>query len=113
MVTMKIQGYHVHVYCQPEQHTLCEDIRTKMMADLGGILGGAGPVRNRPVGPHPLPMFEAWFQPNGLNSVLEWILANRSGLPVLIHPLSGNDYEDHAKHGIWIGEKLQLDLSVL
>lgn len=109
---MEIKGYHVHVYCKPEQHELCEQIRTQMLSELAGTIDGAGPLRNRPIGPHPLPMFEAWFQTRSLQPVVEWILANRSGLPVLIHPLSGNDYEDHAKHGIWIGEKLPLDLSI-
>jgi aromatic ring-cleaving dioxygenase len=29
----------------------------------------------------------------------------------LIHPLTGDDYADHAEHAIWIGDAQKLDLS--
>jgi aromatic ring-cleaving dioxygenase len=112
MPNISIRGYHIHVYCNPEQTPIAQEVREAMIKDLP-VIEGAGPVRNRPVGPHPLPMFEAWFQPEGISEVLPWILANRRGLPVLIHPLTGNDYIDHAEHAIWIGEKLELNLEML
>lgn len=109
---MIIQGYHIHIYCTLEQAPLAQAIRERMLSELK-VIEGAGPVRNRPVGPHPLPMFEAWFQPAGLAEVLPWTLANRQGLPVLIHPITGNDYQDHAENAIWIGDKLVLNLEML
>ncbi len=109
---MIIQGFHIHFYCSLEQTEALNNIRTKMLTDLQSI-EGAGPVRNRPVGPHPLPMFEAWFHPEYVGEVLSWALENRNGFSVLIHPLTGNDWLDHKEHSIWIGEKLDLNFDVL
>ncbi len=108
---MQIQGYHIHFYCTPEYIPLCNSVRSKLIAEVKG-LGGAGPVRSLPIGPHPLPMFEAWFGGELLSEIVEWTLRNREGLPVLIHPITGNDLDDHALHGIWIGEKLNLKLEI-
>ncbi len=109
---MKIKGYHIHIYCKPEQVELAQSIRESMLSELK-VIEGAGPVRSGPVGPHPLPMFEAWFQPEGLSQVLLWIQQHRQGLPVLIHALTGDDYLDHTRHALWIGEELKLNLDVL
>jgi aromatic ring-cleaving dioxygenase len=32
---------------------------------------------------------------------------------VLIHPLSGNDYDDHAHYASWLGPQLPLNLDFL
>ena len=109
---MQVQGYHIHVYCKPSEIAKAQVVRESMISELK-VIEGTGPVRSGPVGPHPLPMFEGWFQPEGLNTVMPWILKNRQGLSVLIHPLSGHDYTDHAEHAIWIGEKLILNLEML
>ena len=109
---MTIRGYHIHFYCRPEQTELAQKIREKLLRELP-IIAGAGPVRSRPVGPHPTPMFEAWFPPEGLSEVKTWAVANRQGLSVMIHPLTGNDYEDHALHAQWLGDVLPLNLEIL
>lgn len=109
---MTISGYHVHFYCTLEQLELAQSVRDSIVKDLKTI-GGAGPVRNRPVGPHTLPMFEVWFGPEALGEVLPWVLLNRRGLSVLLHPETGNDYVDHTDRAVWIGEKIPLKLEVL
>ena len=109
---MKLAGYHIHIYFTLEQTAVAESIRELMLRELS-VIEGAGPVRNRPVGPHPLPMFEAWFQPDAIAEVLPWILKNRQGLAVLIHPITGDDYQDHAEHAVWIGQALPLNLEFL
>lgn len=73
---------------------------------------GAGSVRSGPIGPHPLPMFEAWFGNPSLDSVLRWAMENRRGLSVMIHPISGNDLADHRDHSIWLGKPLSLRLDI-
>ncbi len=95
---------------------MCKQVREKMLQELkinSAVIGGAGPVRSGPIGPHPVPMFEAWFQPEVLHVVLEWIYYNRQGLSVLIHPLSENELKDHTERALWLGEKQPLDLSIL
>ncbi len=103
--------YHVHVYCDESQMPICQKVRSDLLSSNVAI-EGAGPVRNRPIGPHPKPMFEAWFGSSSLTSVVEWMKANRQGLSVMFHPLSGNDLADHKDYSFWIGEPLKLDLSI-
>lgn len=107
-----IRGYHIHVYYNSDQWETAESIRSALLREVPGIRG-AGPLRDGPVGPHPRPMFEAWFKPEALSEVLPWILLNRKGLNVLLHPLTGNDYDDHAQHAVWIGGVEPLDFSIL
>jgi len=40
-------------------------------------------------------------------------MLNRAGLSVLIHPVTGDDYEDHAHFPLWLGTALPLDLESL
>lgn len=107
-----IRAFHIHVYCTEEHLSFCQQLREKMLNELS-VIDGAGPVRDRPIGPHPLPMFEAWFHAEALGEVVLWTLAHRGDLSVLIHPLTGDDYEDHAQHAMWIGTPLKLDLEFL
>ncbi len=109
---MNLRGYHLHLYCQPQQIPLAQAIRESLVTEVKEI-EGAGPVRSGPIGPHPLPMFEAWFQPEAIAQVLPWILKNRNGLSVLIHPITGDDYRDHEAHALWIGDKLPLNFAAL
>jgi DOPA 4,5-dioxygenase len=40
-------------------------------------------------------------------------MLNHEGLSVLIHPLTGNDYDDHAQYASWLGPQLPLRLDFL
>ncbi len=108
---LKATGYHIHFYCEPSQIPLCQTVREKMVQELPE-LDGAGPVRNKPIGPHPLPMFEAWFTTDHLDKVVRWSMQNRSGLSVMIHPLSGDDLADHRDYAMWLGPQLPLKLDI-
>jgi DOPA 4,5-dioxygenase len=46
-------------------------------------------------------------------ALVPWLMLNRGGLDVLIHPLAGNAYDDHTAYAMWLGEKLPLRLDVL
>ena len=39
-------------------------------------------------------------------------MLNRDGLTVLLHPETGDDYADHARHAVWFGEMLPLRLEM-
>ncbi|MFQ5938851.1 MAG: DOPA 4,5-dioxygenase family protein [Alphaproteobacteria bacterium] len=39
-------------------------------------------------------------------------MLNRDGLTVFVHPETGDDLADHLDHALWLGEKLELNLSV-
>ena len=51
---------------------------------------------DRPVGPHPIPMFEADVStPEQYWKVRNWIEANHGDLTVLVHPHTGDFLREH------------------
>jgi DOPA 4,5-dioxygenase len=58
-----------------------------------------------------LAQYEVHFVETSLPAVVAAI--ERSGLTALIHPLTDDDLADHTTLALWIGEPLQLDLTVL
>jgi aromatic ring-cleaving dioxygenase len=108
---LRTEYYHVHVYYELNQFALASAVRDKLKLEVPEIMG-VGPLRKTAVGPHPIPMFEAWFSYEVLDSVMTWMKKNNSGLSVMFHPLTGNDLEDHELHLEWIGPPLKLNLEV-
>jgi DOPA 4,5-dioxygenase len=107
--------YHAHIYYSAEERPAAEALRTRFIRQTGG---GAEPhmlfvgqMTDRGVGPHPLPQYEVHFLKRWLAEVVSDIEA--SGLRALVHPLTDDDLADHTTLGRWIGEPLDLDLSVL
>jgi aromatic ring-cleaving dioxygenase len=99
----------VHIYCSLEERGAAEALRDAFSRSpevlfVGGLTDG-------PVGPHPLPQFEVHFLERSLASVVARIEA--SGLRALVHPLTDDDLADHTRLARWIGEPLELDVSVL
>jgi DOPA 4,5-dioxygenase len=70
-----------------------------------------GQMVDRGVGPHPIPQYEVHFPERSRPAVVEAI--EQSGLRALVHPLTDDDLADHTRLGHWIGEPVELDLSVL
>lgn len=108
---LKSEGYHAHVYYVLEQIEQAQLLRQKMLVELPGV-EGIGPTRRTAIGPHPVPMFEAWFKNDQLDPVLRWLMQNRSDFSVMIHPLSGDDLADHKNHSLWLGQVLKLNLDI-
>ncbi|MCJ1285923.1 hypothetical protein MMC26_005265 [Xylographa opegraphella] len=68
---------------------------------------------DKPVGPHPLAMFEVnLFTPAQFGAFISWLVINRGPLSVLIHPNTEDEERDHTQRATWMGERLPLDLSV-
>jgi aromatic ring-cleaving dioxygenase len=40
--------------------------------------------------------------------VVPWLMLNRDGLDVLIHPLTDSSYDDRSKYAIWLGRPVPL-----
>ena len=106
--------FHAHIYHEPGQRAVSDDLHTRLTALQGELpdLRMVGKLREAPVGPHPLPQFEIHFLKRALPQVLPLIEA--SGLRALVHPLTDDDLADHTTLGRWIGgPPLDLDLSVM
>ena len=72
-----------------------------------------GRWHDQPVGPHPEAMFQIAFAADRLTAILPWLMLNRAGLTILVHPDTGDAYADHALHALWLGAMLPLRLDVL
>jgi DOPA 4,5-dioxygenase len=110
---MRDAPYHAHIYFQPEETPRAEAVQ----ADFRAMMGGEGPVlyvgdlRHGKVGPHPIPQFEIHFLERSLPTLRP--ILESTGLRTLIHPLTMDDLADHTTLGDWIGEPVELDVTVL
>lgn len=114
-MTKQDPPYHAHIYYSPEERPRAAALRDSLETLLNGEtephLTYVGAMRDRNVGPHPLPQFEIHFLKSSRPAMLAAIEA--SGLRALVHPLTDDDLADHTSLAHWIGEPLELDLSVL
>ncbi|EWC44636.1 Uncharacterized protein DRE_06625 [Drechslerella stenobrocha 248] len=68
----------------------------------------------KPIGPHLTAMFEVnLFTPAQFGAFIPWLMMHRGPLSVLVHPHTGDELHDHLVNGIWLGEKMPLDISRL
>ncbi|OZJ06808.1 hypothetical protein BZG36_00100 [Bifiguratus adelaidae] len=113
-----IQSYDVHIYFDHTDTTSTEtarQLRQDIIDQLGHLEGfRVHKLWDKPIGPHPTAMFECDFRsPAIFATVVPWVQIHRRHLPVLVHPRTGNDLEDHTTHAIWIGDKQPLILDAL
>lgn len=101
--------WHAHVYTSEEQRPAAERLRESFRVAPEVLF--VGRLTEGKAGPHPIPQFEIHFLEPSLPSVVSAIEA--SGLRALVHPLTDDDMADHTHLGRWIGEPLDLDLTVL
>jgi aromatic ring-cleaving dioxygenase len=106
----KITDYHAHVYYDAGSRARAEELRGALERGFEVVMGR---WRDAPVGPHPQAMYQVKFSPEVFGRIVPWLMLNRGGLTILIHPNTGDAYRDHARHALWLGEKLQLCLEVL
>jgi DOPA 4,5-dioxygenase len=104
--------YDVHVYYDGEdERQEAMDLQRKMQENFDWMRFYN--PKDRPIGPHPVPMWEADFG-NYDNrhmwiDVRDFIEKEHGTLSVLIHPHSlDGDYADHTKNAFWAGEILDL-----
>lgn len=100
-----IQGYHAHIYYDAETRPIAERLREAIGNRFGVELGR---WRDEPVGPHPVPMYQAAFPAAEFPRIVPWLMLNRGGLSVLVHPETEDAYDDHTIHALWLGAPLPL-----
>jgi DOPA 4,5-dioxygenase len=107
--------YHAHIYYSADERpvavALRDSLRAAEPADPLSKIRFVGELRDQKAGPHITSQFEIHFE----KRLLPYVEAKmrRSGLRVLIHPLTLDDLGDHTYLGRWIGEPVELDLTVL
>ena len=66
-----------------------------------------------PVGPHTAAMYQVAFATGLFADFVPWLMLNRSGLTVLVHPNTLAPRDDHLIHALWLGPPLALKEAVL
>lgn len=107
-----IRHYHAHVYYDP---ALSRDRAARLRERVAAAFPEAtlGRWHDELVGPHLQSMYQIAFPCDLLASFLPWLMLNRDGLTILLHPGTGNPYADHIEHAAWLGSVLPLRLEVL
>ena len=106
----RIEGYHAHIYYNRATRAKAERLRAGIGARFEARLGS---WHDEPVGPHPVSMYQVVFTAETFPHLVPWLMLNRDGLDVLVHPMSGDSLADHTRFAVWLGQVLPLRLEVL
>ena len=112
LVSMRtIASYHAHVYFRDDaERSRALALRVAIGERFSVQLGR---VHDVPVGPHGAPMYQVAFASEHFASLVPWLLLNRGGLSVLVHPNTGRARDDHLEHALWLGSALAVRAEVL
>ncbi|HLZ65675.1 MAG TPA: DOPA 4,5-dioxygenase family protein [Aliidongia sp.] len=106
-----IESYHAHIYFDgPEARERAAVLREQIAARFRVQVGR---WRDQPVGPHPMPMYQVAFDVALFSTLVPWLMLNRQGLTIVVHPNTDRPRDDHLKHALWLGQVLNLDGSML
>jgi aromatic ring-cleaving dioxygenase len=106
-----IREYHAHIYYDPTKtRDRAAHLRERLAATFPAAI--LGRWHDAPVGPHPQSMYQIAFPREMLAAFVPWLMLNRDGLTVLLHPETGEDYVDHTDHAVWYGAMLPLRLEM-
>jgi aromatic ring-cleaving dioxygenase len=105
-----VNGYHAHVYFNPATRPVAERLRDTI---AGRFTVQLGAFSDDPIGPHPISQFNVIFRAEEFQNIVPWLMLNREGLDVLVHPLTESSYDDHSKNALWLGTPVPLKLDIL
>jgi aromatic ring-cleaving dioxygenase len=107
MTAAEIKDFHAHIYYEPGvSREAAARLRDRIAAAFpAAVLGRWHDV---PVGPHTRAMYQVAFPAELFATLAPFLMLNRDGLDVLLHPETGDDPVDHTEHAAWLGTKLPL-----
>ena len=102
-------NYHAHIYWKHIGERVQALSLRSQLKELGCDLGK---VHDRPIGPHPLPMYQAMYDSSDQPEV-ESLLRTQT-MSILLHEDIGVDHvRDHTDGARWINKPLDLNLKFL
>ena len=106
-----ITEYHAHVYYEPATKPLAATLREWVETRFPAARMGRW--HDALVGPHVRSMYQIAFMPELFPALAPFLMLNRMGLTILLHPESGRPRDDHTKHAVWMGEVLAVKEDIL
>ncbi|MDE2516391.1 MAG: DOPA 4,5-dioxygenase family protein [Rhodospirillales bacterium] len=106
-----VQEYHAHIYYDPADRAAAADLRAAIEARFP--TARMGRWHDVPVGPHPQAMYQVAFKPDLFATLAPFLMLNRAGLTVLLHPETGRPRDDHTRHATWMGAVLPIKAETL
>jgi aromatic ring-cleaving dioxygenase len=102
----RIVSYHAHIYYRTaDERTNAAQIREQIAERFPVVLGR---WQDRLIGPHAAPMYQVAFGCEVFASFAPWLMLNRQGLVILLHPNTGGPRGDHLVRAVWYGETLPI-----
>jgi aromatic ring-cleaving dioxygenase len=105
-----IREYHAHIYFDVDSRERAVELRTRVGQQFTARIG---PLRDGRAGPHLFAQYSIAFDAEQFSALVPFLMMNRMGLTVLVHPLSGNSRDDHTLNAMWAGEVLPVNLAFL
>jgi DOPA 4,5-dioxygenase len=106
----EVHGYHAHVYYDADSFPVAQNFRETISAQFAVELGR---FSDEPAGPHPVAQFAVIFKKDEFQTVVPWLMLNRAGLDILIHPLTDDMVDDHTVYAMWLGSPVSLKIETL
>ena len=101
--------YHAHIYFDDAERAAATELREGFGRDAEILF--VGDMTDGAAGPHPIAQYEVHFLGAAVPAIVAMIEA--TGLRALVHPLTDDDLADHTTLAHWIGEPVELDVTVL
>lgn len=106
MAQLRIQGYHIHIYTNDDKgmdaffaNEIAQTLKTLFPDDVRGVYNVSK------VGPHNAPNVELDITKESYGRIVQWLQMNSHGLPILVHPETGDDETDHLQSSLWINKE--------
>lgn len=107
----EIQGFHAHVYFgDAAERGRALAMRVAIGRRYRDVT--LGRVHDRRIGPHPIPMYQVAFPNDRFATLVPWMMLERQGLSILVHPLTGDPLAEHSAQALWLGAPIELDLGL-
>jgi DOPA 4,5-dioxygenase len=106
----EVSGYHAHVYFDPASRPVAQRLRDTIVSRFAAE---PGVFSDEPRGPHPISQFNVIFKSEEFQHIVPWLMFNRDGLDVLVHPLTDDMVDDHTVYALWLGAPVGLKLDTM
>ena len=107
-----IHDYHAHIYYDASTKANAAQLRQAVEERFAGRMR-MGAWHDEEVGPHVQAMYQIAFPPDLFPALVPFLMLNRMGLTILVHPQSGRPRDDHTLNAMWMGEVLRVKTDVL